>query len=150
MLRLPVPCSLLPARRLRWNEGPVILILRAFRYPLLQRLLLRIGQHPLALGWRHEFIRVGVEDALQQRALSRVTRHNRTGLDRVIANIEPQLAVAMRWVRPVAEETLVTEDGPHIAVELHARLRSPVRCRREQDKQAAGRSKDLFHEQDGE
>src|SRR5688572_25237831 len=38
-------------RHLRRNERPVLLVLGTLRDPPLQRLFLRLRQHPFALGW---------------------------------------------------------------------------------------------------
>ena len=143
--RIVRPRALLHRRRRRGLQRlkrPVPLVLRALRDPLAKgRDLLRGQRRPLALRRRHLLLRIVRQDAHHQLALVRVARHDRADAvvirHRLLAQIEPPLAVAMLLIRPVAEETGVRKDRPDVLVEpdglRHRRARAEHARRAEEN-----------------
>jgi len=78
---------------------------------------------PLGLGRRHDLVRIIVSNPCEQFAFpwfsgndGGVTAQVR---DRSFAEVKPQVRLALLLIRSVAEEALVGEDGPDIAIELN-------------------------------
>ena len=105
--------------------GPVAFVLRAFRHPLADSLLLRGGQVLMDVRWRHG-ARTAGEDALDDGALLRIAGNDgrlpvRQMFERFVADIEPHPRHAGTLVRPVAPEASLRHDRPDIAVEADLR-----------------------------
>ena len=117
----------------------MLLILRARGDPSAQRILL-LRRERAFHGWRrHQFVFVSGEDTRDQFALVRLSRHerNRAGLRllrRGVAEVEPQSALPRLVIRPVAFETVLREDRPHVAAEVR-RVGGEQSCRGENAEQ---------------
>ena len=105
-------------RSLGSDESPVRGVIRPFPDPTLQPLLLLGRKPPVRLRRRHQFPGIRRVDPRDEFAGARVLRNDRTGLDRRVANVEPQLGLTLVRVLPMAIEAVFREDGPDVAVEL--------------------------------
>ncbi len=78
----------------------------------------------LALGGRHHLVVVGRADPFDQDAFVRLAGHDgritaQVGRGRR-AIVQPQVGLAMFFVRAVAEEAVLRQDRPHVGVVAHA------------------------------
>ena len=118
--------ALLPRRDHRLHRrlvGPVLLVNRPLRDPLLENFLLPPRQLLVRLRRRHQFVLVAREKPPHHLALLRLPRHDRRlpglrRLQRLLADVQPQLRLARLCIRPVAVKASVRENRPHIAVVL--------------------------------
>ncbi len=98
--------------------GPVPLILGPLLDPPLEDLFLTLAERLVRIGWRHALFRIGGQHTFDHRAFGRVARRNRTAVDGFIAQIKPQIGLAVSGIRPMTGEAVVGKDGAHITVEL--------------------------------
>jgi hypothetical protein len=110
-------------RSLRRDESPVVPVFRSALDPAAQQVDLRRVQRLPRLRRGHEIVGIGSRDPLQQLAVPGLPRHDGRGSrlggrHRRIPVIEPQPALALFVVRPVAGEALVREDRTNVAVEI--------------------------------
>ena len=113
---------------LRGDERPVRLPRRALGDPMFDEGDLGGLEGLVLLGRRHDLVLVLADDALEQRALIRlspddgrwlflaVLRH--TGREEAGFGVEAEARLAGSWVGPVAVEAVFRDDRPDIAVEL--------------------------------
>ncbi len=106
--------------------GPVPLILRAFRHPLPDSLLLRGGQHFVCVLRRHDLSRICSKDPLNNSAGLRVAGHDRDHtrlslLRSLFPDIQPQPHHPRTLIRPMAPKTGIRHNRPDIPVEPHLR-----------------------------
>src|SRR5207245_1939655 len=80
--------------------------------------LLLLGRECLVrFGRRHDFLRVGREDMLDELAQSWLAGNNGLLLEGDFANIQPQLCFALVLVRPVACVTVLGQNRANVAAE---------------------------------
>lgn len=89
-------------------------ILGALFDPLGEKILLLFVERFMALGCGHDLVRVGREDALNEFTFFRFSGDDCTGIKSVVADVETKVAFPRVWISPVAEETLVRENGSDI------------------------------------
>ena len=112
-------------RALRFGEGPVSLILRAFLDPAAeQRGLMRRDFLP-GLGRRHQLVGIVAQDAFEQFALRDLPRDDGEvaglrRLDRILRSVEAQLPFPFLVVGSVAGEAFVGENWLDVPVEVDA------------------------------
>ena len=102
---------------------------------------LRGGQRAVQLCGRHDLVPIRAVDALQQRALLGLARHDGPlaafqKCRRPFRRIEPQARLALLPVRPVTGEAPVRQDRPHVAVEINARTQQRQGQQEEKKKSA--------------
>ncbi len=110
-------------RRHRLGKGPVRGILRAFLHPALEDRLLSLGDRLFRRRWRHEFIRVRMEDAGDEFAGGGLAGHKGARarlrrLQRLFTDVQAQPALAALLVRTVAVVAVVGQDGPDVALKI--------------------------------
>ena len=116
----------------RGQERPVLLILGAFRDPTFEQSDFSRLEGFVRLGRRHDFIRVLRYDAFHQRTAFGPTWNN-CGLvvtplhGRKLKTVESQFRFARARIRPMAGETILSQDGLNVLVE---RQFAAVRWRR--------------------
>ena len=89
-------------------ESPVLAPHGAFGDPAAEEVYLGLGQPSLVrLGRRHEFVLVGGHDALDESADVGLARHERFLGQGGLADVEPELGLAVRLILAVAAETVV-------------------------------------------
>ena len=121
-------------RTFRSFVSPVRLPGRAFGDPALEKIDLCGRKLFARLRRRHDFLGIARRDARHHLALLQVAGNNRVvaglrGLERLVLHVQPQLALALVFVRPVAGEAVVREQRADVAVELDG-LRRWLGCRR--------------------
>src|SRR5207244_3610144 len=97
---------------------PMELIFCSLSYPPFQKLLLRSGEGLLRFGWRHEFIRVGRKNVLNEFALVRPAWNDGFLLESDLAHIQPELGFPLVFVRPMAGITVLGENRADVTIEL--------------------------------
>ena len=100
---------------------PMPLIFRTLRDPLFEDLLLPHREFFVRLRRRHQLVLVRRENAFHEFARLGFPRHERFALQRLLADVEPQLCLAVLRIVAVAVEAVIREDRPHIAVEFDLR-----------------------------
>ena len=134
-------------------ERPVPRPRRAFFHPALEQIDLRGLERLVLLRRRHDVVFVGRGDAADQLALFQRTRHHRdfTRLrlaKRHVLHVEPQFALALVRVRPVAGVAVLGKDRTDVAVEIELR-RGEFRAGRgggeREEQQGMGHRKAGFH-----
>ena len=104
---------------LQGNEGPVRLILRAFRDPLFKGCDLGGSERcQLRLGGGHVIILVGRQDAFDHLAVVRPAGNDCLLAHGALALIKAQLGLTFLGIGTVAEEAFVRQDRPDVAIEL--------------------------------
>ena len=102
--------------------GPVQIVLRPLSDPLLQQRLLPIVQLLAGVRRRHQVVLVFGENAGHEFALRRLARHHGGIIAKVsqcpLTSVEAQIGLSMLSVRPVAGETIITQQGPNIPSEI--------------------------------
>ena len=77
----------------------------------------------MLLWRRHDLIGIGGENALNQSAPARITRHYGDDALAVffggVRVIQPQIGLTFFFIRPVAEKAVFREDGPDLAGKIH-------------------------------
>ena len=101
--------------------SPMPLVFRTLRDPFPQDFLLPRREFFVRLRRRHQLVLVRRENALHEFARLGLSRHERLALQRLLADVEPQLCLAVFRIVAVAVEAVVREDRPHIAVEFDLR-----------------------------
>ena len=124
-------------------ESPVLPPDGALGDPATQDIHLLLGQPGLVgLGRRHELILVGGDDAFDQGADVRLAGHEGFLGDGRLADVQPQLGLAVRFVLAVAAEAVVGEDGQDVAAEADRLRRGSGEGERQEGEEQRGR---LFH-----
>ncbi|MFT6241162.1 MAG: hypothetical protein ACJAQT_003258 [Akkermansiaceae bacterium] len=70
----------------------------------------------MGIGRRHEFLGISGLEALDDFALGHVSGRKHSGVERILAIIEPK--VSLRFPGPVALKTGVRENGADISIEI--------------------------------
>ena len=124
---------------LRNLEGPVASPDGAFGDPAAEDVDLRRGQPRLVrLGRRHELILVRGDDAFDERADLGLARDERFLGQGGFAEVEAQLALAVRLILAVAAEAVVGEDGEDVPAEAHGLRRDGGQGEREEGAEQRG------------
>src|ERR1043165_3990071 len=101
-----------------FDVGPVRVIFRAFGNPLPQQFLLRRCEFLVGFQRWHHIVLVRVVDAVDQFPLLGVAGNDGALLQRDLADVEPNLGLAIVFVRAVTDEAVLGENRPDVAVEL--------------------------------
>ena len=110
----------------RFNESPMPLIDRALGDPAPQRLHLLRRDGLVRLRRRHHVVTIFRRDAGEELAGLRFAGDDRriAGLrrfHRLLPNVQPQFAIALLLIRPMAGKAFVRQDRAHIPVEIDGR-----------------------------
>src|SRR5215468_11215181 len=106
-------------------------VLRSFRNPLAQSLLLCIGQSQMRSRWWHYIIGIGGEYSAHENALLRIAGNNRMFLwifarsVRAAGIVQTQLRFSAARVRAMALEATVRQDRPDISIVTNRRSLRP-------------------------
>ena len=116
---VPGPVGLVHPRQrlgLWWDKSPVLSVPGTGLHPFLKHLFLGGGQRFFGRGRRHQFVGVGVVDALGQAGERLLLR----------PYIQPQIGLAGFLVRPVTLETMPGQYRPNVALKIRRRLGSQL------------------------
>ena len=111
-------------------ERPVLVPGSALVDPAPQHVDLLVVQRLVGVGRRHPQPRVGVRDALEDKAGPGVPLDDRVAVrpfrESALLGVEPQPHLPRALVRPMALEAVVRQDRPHLPLEVDGRRRSRV------------------------
>ena len=132
--RVPVHGGLL-----RRFEGPMASPDGAFGDPAAEDVGLRRGQPRLVrVRRRHQLVLVGGDDAFDERADLGLAGDERFLGQGGLAEVEAQLALAVRLILAVAAEAVVREDGQDVPAEAHGLRRDGGQGEREEGAEQRG------------
>ena len=92
------------------------LVFRVFGNPPFQHLFLFGRQDFVCLRRRHRVVRIRRVDALDQLAFVWLAGNDRFLFHRDLAHVQPELGLALVFVRAVAEKAVVGKDWPDVVV----------------------------------
>src|SRR5690606_37297340 len=103
----------------RWDEGPMLRVLRPLANPLDQQLPLPLANllH-LGVGRRHHHVGVVAGNAGDELARLGIVGTEDPALHQVVRHVEPQIGLARRRVGAVALEAAIGKEGANIATEV--------------------------------
>ena len=94
------------------------LVFGALGDPALKQFLLLRSEMSARIRRGHLVVGIGREDASDQLGIIRLARLDGFLFQRDFAHVQAELGFAIVFVRAVAEEAVVRENGPDIAIEL--------------------------------
>ena len=77
-----------------------------------------LGELPVAIGRRHDLVRIILQNAVDDLTFIRITGDDGVHLQSTLAGIQSQLGLTLVLVRPVAEEAVLRENRANVAIEL--------------------------------
>ena len=96
------------------------------------------GQASARLRRRHPLFGILARDAADQLAFVGRARHDRAEFDGRLALVQPQIRLAMRFVRPVAREAILRQNRPDLEAEIRAASRRPAASAQQKRRQRNG------------
>ena len=104
-------------RAFGFDEGPVTLILGALGDPATEEVFFGGGELFVGVGWGHEVIGIGGEDAFDDGTGFGIAGGDGFGFNGGVADVEAEVAFAVVLIGPVAGVAVFGEDGSDIAIE---------------------------------